>query len=518
MLLLLHASPERCFRTFQSLWIVFFVFVLFAHLRQGPRNGGSDSLADDRHARWILASAIFLGIVVYLPTLHFNFVSDDYTLLEMGREPFRQAMHEYFLVGQVDSSGAAIFYRPIAFATVNIEYLLWHESIPAYHLACIVLHVLCVFGLYRLCRELDLTRDISATAALLFAVLPVNVQTITWATARFDRFAAAAMLWSLVLYVRYRTHRHWPAFIGALLLLLVAVECKEFAFVLPLLAVALEFVMPMDQRKGAALRVGAFSAAAAAAFVWRMHLIHGIGGYHTVSGDSSVLHLGRAFKAVTVRAPGETLFGYNWLYPFGPAFLLVAALAAALLIYLAATYRPGPYWRISLFAIAMIVLPVGPGHFLFWWSDPGLVFSRALYFSATGMALLLALISQRRQARARYFSVALLVILFAVAQQHNIAAWRANSNLTERFLAELKRIQPQLKPNALLCVERLPTHVYGVQFFDVNPTAAARYVYGEQSQVKIERAEDGCATNAAAAHVAWDERAAVLKPSAKNAP
>jgi succinate dehydrogenase hydrophobic anchor subunit len=514
-----HATAERCFKAFQSIWIVFLVLLVLAISRGRSQPGARTAVADSIESRWILFTAIAAAVLAYVGTLHFNFVSDDYTLLMMGRRPFAQAMHEYFFVGQVDSSGAAIFYRPLGFATVNFEYLLWGSSIPAYHLACIALHVVCVTGLFRLCRELALGARVSATAALLFAVLPVNVQAITWATARFDRFAAAAMLLCLVMYLRFRRTGSWATGFFALALMVVAVECKEFAFVLPVLAFAAELALKTNFNRPAVVRVLSFFAVAAAAFVWRMHLIHGIGGYHTASGDPSVLHLGKAFKAAFIRAPGETLFGFNWLHPGGLAFLAETGAIAAIVLYFAFEYRPeAEERRIALFAFALIVLPVAPGHFLFWWSDPGLVFSRALYFSAGGMALLLALLLQRwsQSPRMYYAELGLLVALLIAAQQHNVDAWRFNSKMSGQFLAEVQRVGPLVLPNRTLCVHELPTHVHGVQFFDVNPTAAASYVYGARGNVVVQRAEEGCDARPDAVQVTWDEQLSLLRTASST--
>jgi hypothetical protein len=296
--------------------------------------------------------------------------------------------------------------------------------------------------------------------------------------------------------------------------MVVAVECKEFAFVLPVLAFAAELALKTKFKRRAVVRVLSFFAVAAAAFVWRMHLIHGIGGYHTASGDPSVLHLGKAFKAAFIRAPGETLFGFNWLHPFGPAFLAVTGAIAAIVLYLAFEYRPGAEERrIALFAFALIVLPAAPGHFLFWWSDPGLVFSRALYLSAGGMALLVALLLQRwsQSPRMYYAELGVLVALLLAAQQHNVDAWRFNSKVTGKFLAELQRVRPLVLPNRTLCVHELPTHVHGVQFFDINPTAAASYVYGAGGNVVVQRAEEGCGVSPDAVQVTWDEQRGILR-------
>lgn len=510
VLLLRHAAPVRCYRIFLQLSIVFFVLVLFQHVRRATVSNAVKTAS--RFDNCFLIAALIASSLIYATTLRFNFVSDDYTLLLMSRRPFAQALHEYFFVGQVDSSGAAIFYRPFAFAAVNFEYLLWGAWIPGYHLACVALHLVCVAGVFYVCRELQLPRQVAGVAALFFAVMPVNAQAVTWATCIFDRIAAASMLGSIALYLRFRRARRWPAIVLSVVFFVIALESKEFAYTLPLMLLAAEFALKDDHQRGAAIRVVSFFAVAAAAFLWRGHIIRGVGGYHTVGGDPSVLHLDRAFKAVFVRAPGETLFGFNWLQPASVALLVVVAGTAVLLIYAAGKYRPGAWRSISLLTLAWLVLSVAPAHFLFWWPDPGLTFSRTLYFAAACLAIFLALLLCRVAGSPllRNAAVITVAVLFGIALLHNIAAWRLNSRMTARFLVELKHVEPSPAPHTTICVDDLPEHINGIQFFDVNPTAAAQYAYGWSTDVVLERSSADCLSKPSPVHLRWNHNTGTL--------
>src|ERR1700760_3071607 len=78
-LLLRDASPERCFHVFQTLWIAFLVLLIAAHVGAGRASAEQASYGPSRPQRWLLPLALACGALVYVNTLHLNFVSDDYT-------------------------------------------------------------------------------------------------------------------------------------------------------------------------------------------------------------------------------------------------------------------------------------------------------------------------------------------------------------------------------------------------------------------------------------------------------
>jgi hypothetical protein len=120
-----------------------------------------------------------------------------------------------------------------------------------------------------------------------------------------------------------------------------------------------------------------------------------------------------------------------------------------------------------------------PSHFLFWYADFGLTWSRNLYAGAAGTALLVTLLLEQSfdQKWVRRGWTSALACLFVLALLHNLGAWRTNSKMSRDFLAELKRLEPAPPPNTTFYVENMPLHSQGVPFFEIGLNRAVRFSY-----------------------------------------
>ncbi len=151
------------------------------------------------------------------------------------------------------------YWRPVYAISLSLDWALWGGRAWLYHLENVLWHLLVVIGLYGLGRRL-LARHpsrgrVAFWAALLFAVHPLGVQSVTWISGRKDLMCAAFGVASLLAF--FRTFegrgaaaggRHRPvlgiALAGALLAL--SVGSKELGFVVPLAATVLLPWMPMS--------------------------------------------------------------------------------------------------------------------------------------------------------------------------------------------------------------------------------------------------------------------------------
>ncbi len=472
---LILVRPERRIAWLQGFAAVFFLLVI-VRLARSNRLVAEDN---DNPDPSLYPSLIFLlPALAYLPALGVYFVSDDFAHLAQGRFPMLPFIARQLSQGQVVGSGYHLFFRPLGFASLMADYRLFHDWAPGYHLINLGLHLAVVAAVYFLSLGLGFSRKLAAMAALLFSIAPITVEPVTYIAARFDLLATTLGIWSLVAYLRFRKGGSAAMYALALLLFLVATFAKESIYVLPLLLLWLEvMVMPGPAWKA----VSGFFAVAGAAFAYRWHALHGIGGYQSSPGAPDVLQFGRkALAALLLRAPSETLMGYNWHQPPAWQIVIIAAATTAVLFSLLLISRPDSHQRkLAWFALGWTVIAVLPVHFLLWNFDPALLWSRVLYISAIGIALLLAaLLSGVADARPRRFWFLLLLICFLFGLWHNLSAWRANSRITRQFLAALPRVEPSPAPNSEFLITGMPIEVCGVRFFLIGLGPGAQLAYG----------------------------------------
>lgn len=145
----------------------------------------------------------------------------------------------------VDGGG---YFRPVYAISLSVDWALWGSRPWLYHMENILWHLVVVWSLFvlgrRLLRSHAHADSIAFWSALLFAVHPFGVHSVTWISGRKDLMCTAFSLWALLAFARASFDRREPVrrFAGVLwcavsvVCFLLAVCCKELAFVVPLLA------------------------------------------------------------------------------------------------------------------------------------------------------------------------------------------------------------------------------------------------------------------------------------------
>jgi tetratricopeptide (TPR) repeat protein len=163
---------------------------------------------------WFLPLVIvLLTVVAFFPVLQNGFVNwdDEATLVENPhyRGLGWTQLHWMFTTVRLGH------YQPLSWMTFALDYLLWGMNPFGYHLTNLILHaanaILVYFVTFRLLclvfsgssarRELALTLG-AGFSALVFAIHPLRVESVAWATERRDVLAGLFLLWAVLCYLR----------------------------------------------------------------------------------------------------------------------------------------------------------------------------------------------------------------------------------------------------------------------------------------------------------------------------
>jgi hypothetical protein len=489
-------DPTWRFRLFQVLAIVFFVPVLLRNLpRRGQAADVEPPAVAPQSARFAgLLVALAAGASAYAATIPLYFICDDFEHLALIRHPFMTSLWPQLTKGQFDGL-AYIFYRPVGFASLFLDFRLWHYWAPGYHLTNVSLHLLCIAAVFFFCKQLQLKSETCMAASLIFAVLPVNVQAVTWIGCRFDQLATTLGMWSLTSAAHFRRTGKVSSYAMAILFFALAVTSKESAYVVPILWLALELI-PQDRQplrppfaRSSAPLLGYVLAPLLMLF-HRLHTLGGIGGYRLTTDGSPLAQSFRtqSLVGILIRAPAETLFGYNWLQPSGRILPLAAGATAAIFLTLCLLAKPTPIGRrITWFCLIWVFVAPIPTHFYFRTPDPGLFSSRAVYFGSIGVSLLLAVLLSQTFSNPKVsltwaFSISLLLL---IGLHHNVGAWRSAAQQSRTFLSSLDSFQPTPPPRAVFFIKGIPDIVNGVPFFTVGLENAVRFHYSWRDDIRV---------------------------------
>jgi hypothetical protein len=420
------------------------VAVAFLALLFTERQSGRGRLPIDRRMpscptgqQWwdpvLAALLIVIVVTAFSGALDFPFLADDYIHIWNGHQADARTLWTHFTKPEVDH-----FFRPLVYCSYAIDALWAGLSPKNWRAANLAIHVVNVLLVYWLCREMRFGAIGAFAGALIFGLHGSRPEAVTWIAARFDLMA---MLFGVACLLAVLRGAKWWAGSG---LLALALMSKESAYVTPLLAAIVLRYGGLRWRE-VLKRVAPLLATATVALVYRIWLLHGIGGYRDpVNGSAIAFHFGlvSTLNALFLRFWAVLMFPLNWTGGIGKVtgFLLGGAIAA--MAYLA--WR-GTQRRKLLVGVAFAMVCALPVHqFLAIGMD--LEKSRVLYFASVGLAILFASVLERADWKTLICAVVLVGFQWS-ALQTNLRHWRGVGELAARTCAtQPQRTEPSL-PN-----------------------------------------------------------------------
>jgi hypothetical protein len=323
-----------------------------------------------------------------------------------------------------------------------------------FHLASVLLHTAAALAIYLLIRKVVRSPWPSVIGALLFALHPLQVESVAFIGTMNTPLAACFGFWAVWLYLQSGSDsraaeapsRRWrtPSFLAATVLLLLALLSKPTAVVMPLIAFLLDLVK--DRRdigwRSATVSIFPWVVLAACSTV----LAHQVQPASSVPPSSLWHHLVVAADAgsfylqkLVIPWPLTIDYGHR---PHPPLAALTIALFIAFLAIDATIARTKPGYRHQLILTAILAavgfLP-NSGLVSFDFQQFSTVADRYSYIAMLGPSLLLALAIRRlAQFRPRSIGVALTLLILSFltcVTEKQIQTWADGTTLFEHAIA-----------------------------------------------------------------------------------
>jgi tetratricopeptide (TPR) repeat protein len=180
-------------------------------------------------------------LLAYLPTFTGEFILDDNPLIKNNRYiKERHSVYSYLaqedgITDREDSKGYHTgYYRPLITFSYWLDYKLWGMTPQGFRATNVVLHLLTCCFLFKLILFLVNDRQAAFWATLLYAIHPVNTESVSWVAARNNIIVTLFFLLSFYCYVKRWEGGSPTYFIASVVFFALAVFSKEFGLlVLP---------------------------------------------------------------------------------------------------------------------------------------------------------------------------------------------------------------------------------------------------------------------------------------------
>jgi tetratricopeptide (TPR) repeat protein len=385
------------------------------------------------HAR--IAAVIVLVLattLTYAESFRGEFISDDVTAIV--ENPLMRSLapaNLYAIATSFDDAN----WIPLKVLSLALDHRLWGLEPAGYHLTNLLLHVANAIAIYWLLSRLGEPAGLAFGAALLWALHPVQPESVAWISERKNVLSTLFFLLAFHAYLGWSERPRPRAYVLLLLLYAAALLSKVNTIVLPALTLWYEIVH--RGRARARHVVVALSLLALGVLVAWVNLhgnpSHGAayhGGSLAVTMRTSATTIPRyLWNAI---APVDLSYYYDvplrssWLDPaVAGAVLLVAGLVAAT-IWLGARRHPDAFW-LAWFGITLApMLNLVP--------FPALMNDRYLYMPLLGVLVPLLRLGDRvldrlGLGRVRPAAVAVLACVLAVLTFQRVPVFRNELSL-----------------------------------------------------------------------------------------
>ncbi|MBN1363478.1 MAG: hypothetical protein JW976_01600, partial [Syntrophaceae bacterium] len=208
----------------------------------------------------------------------------------------------------------AEFWHPLTWLSLMFDCQLYGLNAGGYHLTNLILHILSTVLLFWLFNRMTGAVWRSAFVALIFALHPLHVETVSWIAKRKDVLSTFFGMLTLCLYVYYTEKPVIRRYLLVLLFFLFALMSKSMVVTLPVIMILLDY-WPLRRFQ---LQEGNFA-------LWQL------------KEKTPLFILSAVFSIITI------YIRYNWDNPFAGDFPLSSRLINApvsFIIYLEKTFWP----------------------------------------------------------------------------------------------------------------------------------------------------------------------------------
>lgn len=192
--------------------------------------------------RWLHVAILLVAtLLVYGKVFHAGFMSWDDADYVLQNKDIRALNTEH--IGRWFSEFYIGNYHPLTLVSYALDFLIGKQEPFVYHATNILLHTLSTVVLYNFIITLNKSRQVAFFAALLFAIHPVQTESVAWVAERKNVLYGFFFLLSIWAYAKYAVTNKMQWLLYVLVVGIAAMLSKATAVALPLSLFAVDIWM-----------------------------------------------------------------------------------------------------------------------------------------------------------------------------------------------------------------------------------------------------------------------------------
>lgn len=132
-------------------------------------------------------------------------------------------------------------YLPVTMLSYMLDYQLWQLEPFGYHATNLFLHILNVILAFLLLNLILRNKTASFMAAIIFALHPVQVESVAWISERKNLLSTFFFFLSFIFYIKHKDRRKFLPYLCFITFFLLALLSKPSVVVLPLLLISYDY-------------------------------------------------------------------------------------------------------------------------------------------------------------------------------------------------------------------------------------------------------------------------------------
>ena len=391
----------------------------------------------------LVLALLFVVVLVYLSATRYSLVYDDHEQLEMNpRLTAWSYVPAYFgthLWAHAPLQ-AANYYRPLSLLFFRVEYALLGPPAAVWHFASLAVHLGAIVSLFFLVQHMVGSFHAAFVAGALFALHPIQTETVVWISSGPDILATIFLILSLYFY----RVRKGPISLVSVLFAALAVFTKESGMAAPALIFAYEWIN--SRFKNAVLAIFPYAV---------VGLLYIAARINAIGSATSALAPDMSIMSTILTIPKVlAVYALHLVWParLSPSYE-VAVESRVWPLLLAVAGLTGLLWLLRRssanvrFGAAWVAITLAPSLGLGYLTRSDFTHDRYLYLPSVGLAIMAAVWSTRiRFALPQRALAGALALAFCFGIRQYLPVWESDITLFARAVERAPH-NPYVKNN-----------------------------------------------------------------------